>query len=139
MPDAAVPECPLRGAGLGGHRLALAGGLPVGLVPQVDQPADRAGHAPDQRGADPGQLGHGPDHGGLVVAGGGRGPGLARGGVVGRLLVDADARRGQQGGQQRHSGVLGHGPGQPSRPVAPVDGEKDDHDGGQDDDDEAAI
>jgi hypothetical protein len=126
------------GRGRGGHRLALGGGLLVGLAPQVDQPADRAGDRPGGSAHGPDHLGHGPKQQGLVVAGRGLGPGLAAGEVVVRLLVDADAWRGQQGGEQSHSGVLGHGPAQPSRPMAPVDGERDDHDGGQGDGEQAA-
>jgi hypothetical protein len=123
---------------VGRQRLARGAGLLVGPAPQVDQPAGRAGQAPDQRGAGPKHLGHGPDHGRLIVASRGLGPGLAAGWVVVRLLVDTDAWRGQQGGEQRHSGVLSHGPAQPSRAVAPVDGERDDHGGGQGDGEQAA-
>jgi hypothetical protein len=125
--------------GRGGDRLAPGGGLLVGPAPQVDQPAGRAGQAPDQRGAGPKHLGHGPDHCGLVVAGGGLGPGLAAGGLVVRLLVDPDAGGGQQPGQDRDHRVLGHGPGQRPWPAAPVDREQDDHDGGQSHGEQAAI
>ena len=119
-------------AGRADNRLAVGGrDLLAGLAPEVDQPAGRTSDAPDQRGAGPKHLGHGPDHGGLVVAGGGLGPGLAAGGVVGRRLVERCRGGGQQPGQDRDHRVLGQGPGQRPWPVAPVDREQDDHDGGQ--------
>jgi hypothetical protein len=105
------------------------------LAPEVDQPADGAGHGPGGGGHSPDQLGPHLEHRRLVIAR--RGLGLGRGGrlglgVIGRRLP-ADADGGEQGGQQGHHRVFGHRPGQPPRAAAAVDGQQGHHRGGQGD------